>query len=410
MDRIFIIGLLILSLFFSCNSGKEGHFESKLSVGEWRGVLKPQGIEIPFIMKVEQRGEYYRISLVNAEESIPLDDLTMIEDSIHIPMYIFDATIHARITENKMEGVYVKNYLADYQVPFEAEYGKSARFADGEPTATEAFAGKWEVDFIDEDGTDKAIGVFQEYGDGMKGTFVTPTGDYRFLEGVVAGGKMKLSCFDGTHAYLFEASLNSEGAIDGEFWSGKTWHQSWSAIRNETFELPDPYALTFMKKGYERFEIKFPNTSGDLVELTDERYQNKVVVIQILGTWCPNCMDETKFYVDWLKKNPGKRVEFIGLAFERKPEADYAYARIEKMKEKLGVPYEVLLAGTTSQESRTKALPMLNKIMSFPTSIILDRRHKVRKIHTGFSGPGTGEYYEKFVEDFNLLMDELVSE
>jgi thiol-disulfide isomerase/thioredoxin len=410
MDRIFIIGLLILSLFFSCNSGKEGHFESKLSVGEWRGVLKPQGIEIPFIMKVEQRGEYYRISLVNAEESIPLDDLTMIEDSIHIPMYIFDATIHARITENKMEGVYVKNYLADYQVPFEAEYGKSARFADVEPTATEAFAGKWEVDFIDEDGTDKAIGVFQEYGDGMKGTFVTPTGDYRFLEGVVAGEKMKLSCFDGTHAYLFEASLNAEGGIDGEFWSGKTWHQSWSAIRNETFELPDPYALTFMKKGYEQFEIKFPNTSGDLVELTDERYQNKVVVIQILGTWCPNCMDETKFYVDWLKKNPDKRVEFIGLAFERKPEADYAYARIEKMKEKLSVPYEVLLAGTTSQESRTKALPMLNKIMSFPTSIILDRRHNVRKIHTGFSGPGTGEYYEKFVEDFNLLMDKLVSE
>jgi hypothetical protein len=121
-------------------------------------------------------------------------------------------------------------------------------------------------------------------------------------------------------------------------------------------------------------------------------------------------MDETKFYVDWLKKNPDKGVEFIGLAFERKPEAEYAFARIEKMKEKLGVPYEVLLAGTTSPESRTKALPMLNKIMSFPTSIILDRQHKVRKIHTGFSGPGTGEYYEKFVEDFNLLMDKLTAE
>ena len=80
------------------------------------------------------------------------------------------------------------------------------------------------------------------------------------------------------------------------------------------------------------------------------------------------------------------------------------------MKEKLGVNYEVLIAGTTSQESKDAALPMLNKIMSFPTSIILDRQHKVRKIHTGFSGPGTGEYYENYVEEFNLLMDKLLSE
>jgi hypothetical protein len=80
------------------------------------------------------------------------------------------------------------------------------------------------------------------------------------------------------------------------------------------------------------------------------------------------------------------------------------------MKEKLEVPYEVLLAGTTSQESRAEALPMLNKIMSFPTSIVLDRQHTVRQIHTGFSGPGTGEYYLQFVEEFNLLMEKLLSE
>jgi thiol-disulfide isomerase/thioredoxin len=410
MNRIVIIGLTLLGLFFSCDSKKSSHSKEALSVGDWRGVLKPHEIEIPFIMKVEQSGEDYRINLINAEESIPLDDIVIIGDSIHIPMYIFDGTIHALISEDRMEGVYVKDYLDDYQIPFEATFGDISRFPSAEQLDAEPFIGKWEVDFINEDGTDKAIGVFEKYGQGMKGTFLTATGDYRFLEGVVADGKMKLSCFDGTHAYLFEASLNSEGGLDGEFWSGRTWHQRWKAVKNEDFELPDPYALTFMKNGYDQFEIKFPNTSGDLVELADKQYQNKVVVIQILGTWCPNCMDETKFYVEWLKKNPDKGVEFIGLAFERKPDAEYAFARIEKMKEKLGVPYEVLFAGTTSPESRTQALPMLNKIMSFPTSIILDRQHKVRKIHTGFSGPGTGAYYERYVEDFNLLMDKLAAE
>jgi peroxiredoxin len=168
--------------------------------------------------------------------------------------------------------------------------------------------------------------------------------------------------------------------------------------------------MTFMKEGYNDFELKFSNTSGDLVQLSDARYNDKIVIVQILGTWCPNCMDETTFYVDWLKNNKSRGVEIIGLAFESKADPAYANARINKMKQKMGIEYEVLFAGTTSEESRAKALPMLNKIMSFPTSIILDKNHKVREIHPGFSGPGTGEYYEKFVEEFDLMMDKLIEE
>jgi thiol-disulfide isomerase/thioredoxin len=309
-----------------------------------------------------------------------------------------------------LHGIYVKDYLDDYVMPFEAKYGGAPRFQSSDASRSHKFVGKWEVDFLSDTDTKKAIGIFDQFDNHMKGTFLTATGDYRFLEGVVDGDTMMLSCFDGTYIYLFKATLNDQGDLAGDFWSGKSWHQKWAGTRNEEFELPDPYSFTYMKEGYDKFEIKFPNPSGDLVELADRKYRNKVVVVQILGSWCPNCMDETKFYVDWISKNPNSEVEFIGLAFERKPEADYAFERILKMKEKLEVPYEVLLAGTTSQESRAQALPMLNKIFSFPTSIILNRQHKVRKIHTGFSGPGTGIYYEKYVDDFNLLIDKLINE
>ncbi|MCK5277967.1 MAG: TlpA family protein disulfide reductase, partial [Cyclobacteriaceae bacterium] len=284
------------------------------------------------------------------------------------------------------------------------------RFLIQNQNSKASFDGKWEVDFIIEGGIDKAIGVFKQQENKLTGTFLLPTGDYRFLEGVVDGDMMKLSCFDGTHAYLFEAHMLKNGQVEGEFWSGKSWYQKWTAKRNDDFELPDPYAMTFIKDGYDKFEIKFPNTSGELIDLNDSKYTDKVVVVQILGTWCANCMDETIFYTDWYKKNKTRGVEIIGLAFERKADTDYAISRINKMKEKLGVEYEILIAGTTTAESRAKALPMLNKVMSFPTSIILDKKHKVRQIHTGFTGPGTGIYYENFVEDFNLLMDKLVAE
>lgn len=405
---IFLTGC---SLIFSCGS-KDNHQGqlAYLTPGEWRGVLKASTVEIPFLFEVEHSGENLKIILKNAEDRIPLDDIVLTKDSIHVRMFIYDATIHTRVSEGRLHGVYVKDFLDDFVMPFEATYGDTPRFESKDASGIHRFSGKWEVDFLTDNGATKAIGMFDQFGDHIKGTFLTATGDYRFLEGAVDGDSLMLSCFDGTYIYLFKAALNEQGNLEGDFWSGKSWHQKWVATRNDNFELPDPYSFTFMNEGYEKFEIKFPNSSGDLVELTDDKYKGKAVVVQIMGTWCPNCMDETKFYVDWIKKNPNSGVEFIGLAFERKPEAAYAFERILKMKEKLEVPYEVLLAGTTSQESRTQALPMLNKIFSFPTSIILDRQHKVRKIHTGFSGPGTGAYYEKYVDDFNLLMDKLTNE
>jgi len=410
MKKLIFVVIALSGLLFSCEISKNEDESITLKTGEWRGVLKAQGNELPFLFEVVESGGDYQLLLKNADERILLDEVIFQGDSIHIPMYIFDAAIHAKISDSSLKGYYVKNYADDYILPFEASYGDQPRFAGGDQDKLNPFLGQWEADFLDEEKVTKAIGVFEEYEGRIKGTFVRTTGDYRYLEGTVVGQSMKLSAFDGTHLYLFNATINDQGQMVGEYWSGKTWYQKWTAVKNEDYELPDPYALTYMKEGYDQFEIRFPNPAGDLVALTDARYQDKVVVIQILGSWCPNCMDETRFYVDWIGKNPGKDVEFIGLAFERKSDREYAFARIENMKQKLNVPYEVLFAGTTSQESRSEALPMLNKVMSFPTSIMLDKDHKVRRIHTGFSGPGTGDYYDKFVEEFNLQITQLLEE
>ena len=374
--------------------------------------MKPQNIEIPFGLNISKVDDTFRMELVNAEERIPLDEIYIRHDSIHIPMYIFDATIHARIVDSeRIEGVYIKDYAEDYMVPFVATFGDNNRFKTvNNRESTTSFDGKWEVDFASEGKIEKAIGVFKQEGSRITGTFLNPTGDYRYLEGVADGDMMKISCFDGTHAYLFEAKMLDDGTLEGDFWSGKTWHQKWSARRNEEFELPDPYSMTYMKEGYEKFEFTFQNSVGKIVSLNDEKYRDKVIVVQIMGTWCPNCMDETRFYSDWYSRNRHRGVEIVGLAFEQKADIDYARNRVARMKSKLGVDYEVLIAGTRTPESRAEALPMLNEILSFPTSVILDKQHKVRKIHTGFSGPGTGVYYENFVEEFNLFMDKLILE
>ena len=147
-----------------------------------------------------------------------------------------------------------------------------------------------------------------------------------------------------------------------------------------------------------------------MVSLDDPKYQDKVVIVQVLGTWCPNCMDETRFLAQWYKEHKDKDVAIIGLAYEKKDDFEYASKRVKQMAEKLDAGYDFLIAGTPDKESTSRTLPMLNHIMSFPTTIFIDKKGTVRKIHTGFYGPGTGEYYTEFVQEFNAFTRELMEE
>ena len=100
----------------------------------------------------------------------------------------------------------------------------------------------------------------------------------------------------------------------------------------------------------------------------------------------------------------------LGLAYERKDDFEYASGRVKKMKEKLAVPYDFVIAGTSNKEEASKTLPMLNKVIAFPTTIFIGKNGKVKHIHTGFEGPGTGIYYQQFKERFNQIVNELLAE
>jgi hypothetical protein len=79
------------------------------------------------------------------------------------------------------------------------------------------------------------------------------------------------------------------------------------------------------------------------------------------------------------------------------------------MIDKLDVGYDFVIAGTNDKEKAALTLPMLNKVVAFPTTIFIGRDGKVKRIHTGFSGPGTGVYYDQFVQHFNEVVNELLA-
>lgn len=433
--------LLVTTVFSGCFQMENRY--TKVAPGRWRAVLKlvdnpispnPEGKPLPEKMNMQfeevSLGELpfnfdvvyddetnFHIEIINGEERIQVTDFTFgrgkerAMDSIRINFPLYETYITAWVEGNLMEGYYYVPAKGNYKIPFVATHGKAHRFTPLAKKPVINLTGKWETMFGLSEGEDSypAIGEFNMDGNHLSGTFRTETGDFRYLEGTVQANKMYLSCFDGSHAFLFEGKIREDSTIIGSFRSGKHYRTIWEAEKNEKIELVSPDSLTYLKEGYESVEFAFENPAGKTISLENPEYQNKVKIVQILGTWCPNCRDETTFLVDYLKKNNHPDLEVVALAFEKYKEKDKADNAINIYKEHFDMPYEMVYAGYYNKKEAAKSLPMLNHILSYPTMIFLDRNNQVRRIHTGFEGPATSQF-EGFSKDFDKFLKELLAE
>lgn len=381
-----------------------------LENGFYRVSLEVQDKEeLPFIVKVISKDS---LEIYNAEEKILVDEIRYRNDSVFIQTPVFEGYIAAKLTSKGFTGSFIKESL-DRIVPVAAEKNNKVRFAIQSELKPVDMSGVWEVEFIEGSDDDDYIGkgIFKQKRNQLTGTFRTTTGDYRYLEGVVDGNTFKLSVFDGAHAFLFTGNV-ADSTFTGTFYSGNHWKKNFTAKRNPNYELPDENSLTFLKEGYDKFTFSFPDENGNLISIEDKRFKNKVTVVQIMGSWCPNCLDESKYYTQFYKQNREKDIEFIALAFEVAKTPEIAFKRIHRLKERISIKYPIVLAqyGSSDKKLAQEKLPMLNHIISYPTSIFIDKKGTVRKIHTGFNGPATGHKYIEFQKDFESFINMLLNE
>jgi thiol-disulfide isomerase/thioredoxin len=337
----------------------------------------------------------------NDAERIKVSDIRKSGDSIFIQMPTFESAFNLqKQAGNIYNGTWVKGTTSkDQQMPVLIKPG-TVRFPVTRGKAKNNITGKWRVTFIRPAGTSRpAIAEFRQSGEKLTGTFLTPSGDYRYLEGIVSGDSLQLSCFDGSHAYYFGAKINSENQITNGIWAaGATYLEKWYAEKDPSATLDESIAAIYMKPGEERIGFRFPDLDSNMVSLTDERFKNKVVVIQIMGSWCPNCLDETGFLSEYYKKNKSRGVEMLALAYEYTTDFQRARKNITKFKQKYAVDYPMLITGVSSVDSfkTEKTLPQITPIKAFPSTIFIGKDGKVKKFHTGFYGPGSGVYFEEF--------------
>ncbi len=388
---------------------------NKLRAGWYRAsIFREDGAEIIFNAEVQLKNGKPVMFIRNAAERLLVNDIKVKGDSVKIEMPFFESFFRLQLqNDGSLKGTWTKAGSAKMlEFPVEFVYGIKERFAVNKST-TQNSNGRWQVAFTRANGTDRpAIAEFQQKGSALTGTFLTPSGDYRFLEGVVNGDSLMLSCFDGSHAYLFTASINGNEIKNGVFYSSAAVAEKWRATKNEKAALPDTTEVTKLKPGESKLNFTFKDVNGKNVSINDARFKNKVVVIQIMGSWCPNCMDESKFLSSFYKEYKSKGVEIVALAYEYSTDFNRSRASVQKFINRFGIQYPVLITPTTtSDEQRTeKTLPQLTPIRSFPTTIFLSKSGNVAKIHQGFYGPGTGEFYTEFKAEFYRTIRSLLAE
>ncbi|MEL6142004.1 MAG: TlpA disulfide reductase family protein [Bacteroidota bacterium] len=430
--------LPLLLLFLSACTFVQDRYP-ELPPGPYRAVLKlennpitpnPKGQPLPEKMNLEfeevtdgelpfnftvtyENDSTYHLDIQNGDELIRVPaenihygrDLTQARDTIRIDFPIYDSYISAYHEESIIEGVWVVNYRDQYRIPFVAKFGQNHRFTQLKKEPMVDLSGEWAMEFSggNEDTPYPGLAEFQQNGNDLRGTIRTETGDYRYLAGTIQANKFYLSVFDGSHAFLFEGMAEADGTLNGSFRSGRHYITGFTAQRSSDFALANPDSLTVLRED-RPLSFAFPTIDGDTVSLEDERYTDRVKLVQIMGTSCPNCKDETNYLKAYQAEHPEQDFDIITLAFERYgPDDERSKKAIQRFIDRMKIEWPVLLAGTFNKKKAGEALPMLNHVLSFPTLLFLDGENKVVRIHTGFNGPATSKFAE-FDASFKATM------
>jgi thiol-disulfide isomerase/thioredoxin len=363
---------------------------------------------MPVRFSIEQQGNINSVHIKNGAEDIVLINERWNKDTCIVQFPNFDSELKLTpINQNELVGYWTNfNKTNIYKIPFFATLNQKKL---NNSNNQKNIAGRWETYFSEKPNVnDAGIMILQQKNDTIIGTVLTETGDYRFLEGRVNGTDFYLSAFDGTHAFLLNGSFIND-AISGYFYSGKHYVTPFFGTKNDMFVLRnadsitkqiDEKPVTFLLKDIENNTYHFPN----------ETTKNKVVIIQLMGTWCPNCMDETVFLEQLYADYHQAGLEIISIGYEVGADFTAQAAKIKRLQERYHITHPLLVGGKADKKIASAQFNMVNEISAFPTALYIGKDGRIRRIHTGFSGPGTGQLYTDFEKETRLLIERLLAE
>lgn len=397
----FSLLLFILTTFISCN-------HSSSIDGSWNLSIKLQDKELPVLISLKQSRDKKTLSgyLVNGAEKLSLEGTIDSNGLFDVRIAAHYAKLSGQFSEDTLKGSWIRTNKENYTVPFSGVRSSLKNLYSNyeEKVSPLNISGRWKLDLGDKE---SALGNFTQSGSRVQGSILTKKGDYRYLDGYISENQLFLFGFDGVFSFIFEGVLNKEQLV-AKMFSGKDGLKKLSGVKDADFKLADPLDLT-KKTNDKPIVLNLETIDGELVNLEQGKFKNKIKIIQVFGSWCPNCHDETNFFVRWRAANKSKLndIEFVAVSFERASSKKEALKNLKRVRSKLGMDYSVIMADFDKSIQVTDILP-INKAVAFPTTLFLNRQNQIEKIHTGFAGQATGEFFKAFKVDFEKTINDLL--
>ncbi len=378
-------------------------------------LVDDEGTRLPFGLELREDAGGWSATLVNDPERIDVPEVDFDGTSLVLGLPHYRSEIRAELEGNTLQGTWTKVRGRERiaRVPFVATPRAQDRTGPAAARPGEALPsvdGRWSVDFEADDLP--AVGSFRQAAGSteVRGTFLTATGDYRFLYGALVENRLTLSCFDGAHAFLFEAELRADGSLAGSFRSGNWWTESWTAVRDDEASVVDAFAQTTWDERVSRADLSFPDPTGAMVSLADPTLAGRATLLVLFGSWCPNCHDEAPYLVELHERYADRGLSIVGLAFELTGSFEEDARQVERFRDKYQIPYPLLIGGTSDKGTATAAFGALDFLRSYPTTVFLAADGSVRAVHSGYAGPATGEAHAALREEFESTIESLLSE
>ena len=371
--------------------------------GQWQGTVNVNGSDIPFRFELAGDGANVSGTFFNGDERYNSTAGLLDHNTLELKWDYFASKLTATVSGDRLDGSYERG--RGRPIPFHAEKG-AAKPADPKAPSID---GLWILEDVKSSKGESAWNfIVKQNGGNAAASILRIDGDTGTLTGSYHDGKFVLSHFSGQRPARIEVSLNPDGTlkvVDGK--NIMTGIRPAEAHAKSLPEPTDPLTHTGVKNASERFHFSFKDLNGNLVSDTDARFKDKVVLVDVMGSWCPNCHDETPFLTDLYRKYRSQGLEIVALSFE---EADQLKdpARLRAFIKRYGIDYTVLLCGTT-EEAKEK-LSQTQNWDSWPTTFFLGRDGRVRAVHAGFPSKASGELYTKQTEEFTQQVERLLAE
>jgi thiol-disulfide isomerase/thioredoxin len=362
--------------------------------GRWYAVLAPaEGLEFAFGIRVDAKGPKLGGALVNGAAESRFTSVSWDGETLGLELDHYDARLVARVDGDALAGTFTRATAGGkVEAPFRAT--RKAPPAPAPPKGSPALTGDWGVEMGEGEKAQRLLGTFRQQGGRATGTLLGPTGDYGPMHGTFDGKSLVLTVFDGVFVYRLDGAVDPGGALAGTFRTRSGASMPWQARRLDAAGaaawLPGGGSTVRAKDPDAPVRFSYPSAPGKAVSLDDPELKDRPVVVTILGSWCPNCHDEAPVLEEVYRRYRGKGLAVVGLSYEYTEDADRSFRQIARFRERHGLSWPILFAGTTKTASASEPIARLEGWKGYPTTLFLDRAHRIVKAHSGFDGPSTG--------------------